>query len=66
MESDLPSGQPLPPFFDVPAAYRPRLAETVETCAPLLQRMRDGYSPVDKLDALLAAIRVILNSVRME
>ncbi len=50
-------------FFSFPSCYRTRLEETCETCAPLLLRMRESYSPVDKLDALLAAVRVILASV---
>ena len=53
-----------PADFGVPAEYAGAAGEAAaRACAALLTRMREAFSPVEKLDCLLRAIKTILEAV---
>ncbi len=56
-----PMQESLAAFEDPTAA--PALTAAAEKAAERLTRLRAAHSPVDKLDKLLATVRIILNSV---
>ena len=41
-------------------------SETVARCSELLSRLREAYSPAEKLDHFLGVVRAVLKSVSFE
>ena len=54
-----------PDELNVPARVRERLGETVAACRTALADMRGRFSPDEKLQDLLKAMKAILESVRI-
>ena len=50
-------------FFPIPATYTDNMESTVESCRELFVKLDEAFSPVEKLECLLKAIKVILDCV---